>query len=80
MKQINTTVRLVAIGALFIFICAAYLVLLVRVQITGQDYYAIVEESANTRYVSIDAARGEIYDRCGKALGIHRCPACPDLK
>ncbi len=80
MKQINTTVRLAAIGALFIFVCAAYLVLLVRVQITGQDYYAIVEESANTRYVSIDAARGEIYDRCGKALVVNTTNYCISLE
>ncbi|MBE6678965.1 MAG: hypothetical protein E7598_00415 [Ruminococcaceae bacterium] len=70
-KKVHTTLRLAAIAALFIVICAVYLVVLVRLQITGQDYYTIIEQESKTRYISIDAARGEIYDRNGKALVVN---------
>lgn len=71
MRKVNMSLRLAAIASLFIFICAAYLVILVRVQITGQDYYTIISQETKTRYVSIAAKRGEIYDRNGKALVIN---------
>ncbi|MBQ6893840.1 MAG: hypothetical protein IJN48_06490, partial [Clostridia bacterium] len=71
MKQHNTTVRLISLCALFMVICIAYLILLVNYQITGQDYYTIVEEEASARYVKVAAKRGEIYDRNGKALVIN---------
>lgn len=71
MKKVNFAARLSALCAIFILICAVYLVVLVNLQITGQDYYTIVEEEASTRYVKIAAKRGEIYDRNGKALVIN---------
>lgn len=71
MKQHNPIVRLISLCALFIAICIAYLILLVNYQITGQDYYTIVEEESSTRYVKVAAKRGEIYDRNGKALVIN---------
>ncbi len=80
MKQVHTTLRLCAIAAMFILICAVYLVVLVNLQITGQDYYTIIEEEAKTRYVSIAAKRGEIYDRNGKALVINTTNYCISLE
>ena len=44
MRKLHTAVRIGALGALFVLICAVYLVILVNVQITGQDYYDIIKE------------------------------------
>lgn len=71
MRKLHTAVRIGAFGALFVLICAVYLVILVNVQITGQDYYDIIKEDTTTRYVKIEAKRGEIYDTNGKALVIN---------
>ncbi len=71
MKKLHISLRLGAIGLLFVAICVAYLVSLVRLQITGQDYYGIIHEETRTRYVTVTAKRGEIYDRNGKALVIN---------
>ncbi len=71
MKNLHTSVRIALIGIVFVLICVFYTVVLVNVQITGQDYYAIIKEETDTRYVTIAAKRGEIYDRNGKALVIN---------
>lgn len=71
MRKLHTAFRIGALGALFVLICAVYLVILVNVQITGQDYYEIIKEETYTRYVKVAAKRGEIYDRNGKALVIN---------
>ena len=71
MKKVNLAARLTALCALFIVICVVYLVVLINLQITGQDYYTIVEEEASVRYVKVAAKRGEIYDRNGNALVIN---------
>lgn len=71
MKKLHTTLRITIPGALFLGICAAYLIILINIQITGQDYYTIIKEETHTRYVSIEAARGEIYDRNGLPLVIN---------
>ncbi len=80
MKQTRLSLRLAALAVIFIIICAVYLVVLVNLQITGQDYYTIIEENTTTRYVSIDAKRGEIYDRNGKALVINTTNYCISLE
>ena len=71
MKKLHTSVRIALIGAMFVSICVFYAIVLINVQITGQDYYTIIKEETHTRYVSIAAKRGEIYDRNGKALVIN---------
>ena len=71
MKNLHTSVRIALIGIVFVLICVFYTVVLVNVQITGQDYYTIIKEETDTRYVTIAAKRGEIYDRNGKALVIN---------
>lgn len=60
-----------ALGILFALVLLFYLVVLVNLQITGLDYYGIISEETSTRYVTIAAKRGEIYDRNGKALVIN---------
>ncbi len=71
MKKLHTSMRIALLGAAFVLICVFYAVVLVNVQITGQDYYTIIREETSTRYVTIAAKRGEIYDRNGKALVIN---------
>ena len=71
MKQLRASLRLSALALLFLTVCVFYLVSLVKMQITGQDYYGIIHEETNTRYVTVMAKRGEIYDRNGKALVIN---------
>ena len=71
MKKLHTSLRIALIGLVFVLICVFYTVVLVNVQITGQDYYAIIREDTRTRYVTVAAKRGEIYDRNGKALVIN---------
>ena len=71
MKKVRITLRLGALGALFVAICVFYLILLVNIQVTGQDYYQIIKEETTTRYVTIKASRGETYDTNGKPLVIN---------
>lgn len=71
MRKLHTTLRISLLGALFVSICVLYAVVLVNIQITGQDYYSIIKEDTSTRYVTIAAKRGEIYDRNGKALVVN---------
>lgn len=71
MKKLHTSMRITLLGVLFAVICVFYAVVLVNVQITGQDYYNIIKEETTTRYVTLAAKRGEIYDRNGKALVIN---------
>ena len=71
MHKTRLTSRIVALGILFALACIFYLVVLVNLQITGLDYYGIIGEDTHTRYVTITAKRGEIYDRNGKALVIN---------
>lgn len=71
MKKLHISLRLALLVLLFATVCVFYLVTLIQIQITGQDYYGIIREETNTRYVTIMAKRGEIYDRNGKALVIN---------
>lgn len=71
MKKLHISLRLGSLGLLFLVVCVSFLITLIKVQITGQDYYNIIHEETNTRYVTITAKRGEIYDRNGKALVIN---------
>ncbi|MBR5539278.1 MAG: hypothetical protein IKU61_05205 [Clostridia bacterium] len=71
MRKFHISARMAALGILFILVILFYLVTLVNLQITGLDYYGIISEETNTRYVTITAKRGEIYDRNGKPLVIN---------
>ncbi len=69
MKKRDHFLRYTSIGVLFIAVCLIYMVKLVDVQITGQDYYKSAQALVYTeRRVPLYATRGEIYDRNGVAL------------
>ena len=71
MQKFHITARIVSIGIAFALAISFFLVTLINLQITGLDYYGIISEDTHTRYVTITAKRGEIYDRNGKALVIN---------
>lgn len=71
MKKLHITLRLCVLAALFLLICAAYLAELAGLQVVGQDYYNLVKAETSSRYVTVYARRGEIYDRNGKPLVVN---------
>ncbi|MBQ4067442.1 MAG: hypothetical protein IJD22_07355, partial [Clostridia bacterium] len=61
--------RYVAIGAFYVIICLIFVARLINIQIAGQDYYTeAYHDGYYYRTVPIQAQRGEIFDRNGKAL------------
>ncbi len=60
--------RYIALGAAFVLICLVYLTRLVNYQISGVDLYTSTKTDTYTRTVIIQAHRGEVFDRNGKAL------------
>lgn len=69
MKKRDYFLRYASIGVLFLCVCFIYLVKLVNVQITGQDYYKTGQSIVYTeRRVTLYATRGEIFDRNGVPL------------
>lgn len=61
--------RLCSIAALFVAVILIYTVMLVRLQIAGQDYYTMSSAvKLTTRTVAVKAQRGEIFDRSGVPL------------
>ncbi|MBQ2729975.1 MAG: hypothetical protein IJF69_04295 [Clostridia bacterium] len=62
-------VRYICIGAFYVIVCLIFVARLINIQIAGQDYY---QESYSDGYkyrtVSIQAQRGEIFDRNGNLL------------
>ena len=66
-KQIIT--RLIAVGAIYILIVTVFVGRLLYLQVSGQDYYSMSTPTKTyTRTEVIEAERGEIFDRNGKAL------------
>lgn len=68
MKKRNHVFRYIALCIVFVSICAIYLTRLVNYQISGVDLYAASNANTVTRTETIQAHRGEIYDRNGKIL------------
>jgi len=69
MKKQDNLARLIAIGVIYLIIAAVYIVRLLYLQVSGQDYYTMSTPTAEyTRTVKIQAQRGEIYDRNGVPL------------
>jgi len=61
--------RYVSIGAVFLLVAVLYMVKLVNVQITGQDYYRAGSAlSYRVRREPVYATRGEVFDRNGIPL------------
>lgn len=57
------------IGVLYILIALVYVGRLLYLQVSGQDYYTMSTPTTTyTRTVKIQAQRGEIFDRNGKAI------------
>lgn len=73
MKKRDYFARYASIGVVFVIVCLVYLLKLVDVQITGQDYYKAGQALVYTeRRVTLYAARGEIFDRNGVPLITNR--------
>lgn len=69
MKKRDYFLRYASLGAVFLLVCLIYLIKLVNVQITGQDYYKSSQALVYTeRRVTLYATRGEIFDRNGVPL------------
>lgn len=69
MKRRDHLARYIVLGAFFIITALIFLTRLINIEVAGQDYY--VESNGDntyTRYISIQAQRGNIYDRNGKLL------------
>lgn len=73
MKKRDNLTRLAAVYVIYVLIFAVYLGRLLYLQVSGQDYYTMSSPTVySTRYVTIKAQRGEIFDRNGKALVTNR--------
>lgn len=69
MKKREHLGRYIALAGIFLLVCLIYIGRLVNLQIAGQDYYTMTSGSkTSTRTVTIQALRGQIYDRNGVAL------------
>lgn len=62
----NHTLRYLAVVAVFCVVCVVYLGRLFYIQISGRE--GLYDPEADVKYVKIQAARGEIYDRNGKKI------------
>ena len=62
------TSGLFLLGAVFVAVCFIYIIKLVNMQITGVDKYISLNSKTYVRYETVQAVRGEIYDRNGKPL------------
>ncbi len=62
------TSGLLILGIFFLAVCGIYIIRLVNMQITGVDKYISLNSKTYVRYETVQAVRGEIYDRNGKPL------------
>ncbi len=69
MKRRDHLLRYIALGFIYVAVALVFVARLITIQIAGQDYYTeTVTEKTYTRTEPIQAQRGEIFDRNGKAL------------
>ncbi len=69
MRKRDNITRLAALAGIYILIICVYVGRLLYLQVSGQDYYTMSTPTAYfTRYETIRAQRGEIFDRNGKPL------------
>jgi len=81
MKKRDNLVRLISIGAIFIMVALVYIGRLLYLQVSGQDYYTMSTPAVTyKRTVTVQAQRGEIYDRNGVPLvtNAYRYDLCLD--
>jgi len=68
----NNLWRIVALGVFFTLVAIAYIGRLLYLQVSGQDYYSMSTPTVYyTRNVTVQAQRGEIFDRNGKPLVVN---------
>lgn len=68
----NNLWRIVALGVFFTAVAIAYIGRLLYLQVSGQDYYSMSTPTVYyTRNVTVQAQRGEIFDRNGKPLVVN---------
>lgn len=69
MRKNTNLSRIIAIGAFYVVIVLVYIGRLLYLQVSGQDYYTMSTPSRTyKRAVTIQAQRGEIFDRNGTPL------------
>ena len=61
-------VRIYALGAIFGLFCIVYIVRLAVLELNGNNIHGHKQDGTTTRTEIVQAVRGEIYDRNGKAL------------
>ncbi len=67
-KGISFTVRLIIIAVIFSFAAVFYITKLANIQLVNRSQYTSSVQKTYTRTVTIQAQRGELFDRNGKAL------------
>ncbi len=68
-KKKDNFTRIIAIASIYIMIVIVFVSRLLYLQVSGQDYYSMSTPPKNhVRTQKIEAQRGEIFDRNGKAL------------
>ena len=61
--------RYIVVAGFFICVMLVFIARLITIQIAGQDYYTeAVTDKTYVRYETIQAQRGEIFDRNGNLL------------
>lgn len=68
----HRVVRLYALGAVFAFVCLIYVIRLAALELNGNNIGGHRQDGTTTRTEIVQAVRGEIYDRNGKALVTNR--------
>ncbi len=69
MKRRDHLLRYIALGFIYVAVALVFIARLITIQIAGQDYYTeTVTDKTYTRTETIQAQRGEIFDRNGKPL------------
>ena len=73
MRKTNNLTRLLIIGAFYIIVVLVYVGRLLYLQVSGQDYYSMSSPSRTyTRTVTVQAQRGEIFDRNGTPIVVNK--------
>ena len=62
--------RIIAIGVIFLLVCAVYFVQLIVLRISGShsNLFSIYDGGISKRTITVSAVRGDIYDRNGRLL------------
>ncbi len=72
MKRTSLISRIAILAVIYIAITIVFIGRLLYLQVSGQDYYTMSTPSRTyTRYVTIQAQRGEIFDRNGKPIVVN---------